>query len=100
MPGDEVVQLYLTHDGVKGAALHELHGFQRIHLNRGETKTVALTLHDRDLSVVDESGKRRIEQGTVKAWVGGRQPGTEEEAIKTAGVITQFSISSDEDLPE
>jgi beta-glucosidase len=100
MPGDEVVQLYLTHDGVKGAALHELRGFQRIHLNRGETKAVAFTLHDRDLSVVDESGKRRIERGTVKAWVGGGQPSTEKQTVKTGGVMTQFSISSDADLSE
>jgi beta-glucosidase len=46
MPGDEVVQLYMTHEGIKSAALHELRGFQRIHLNRGKTKTVAFTLHD------------------------------------------------------
>lgn len=100
MPGDEVVQLYLTHDGVQGAALKELHGFQRIHLNRGEMKTVTFTLHDRDLSVVDETGKRRIVPGKVQAWVGGGQPAIEGGTTKTAGRMTRFSISSEKDLPE
>src|SRR5262249_30396000 len=53
---DEVVQLYLTHAGVTGAPLRALRGFQRIHLNRGQTKTVTFQLHDRDLDVVDPAG--------------------------------------------
>src|SRR4029077_17394151 len=46
--GDEVVQLYATHEGVAGAPLRALRGFQRIHLDRGQTKTVTFQLHDRD----------------------------------------------------
>jgi beta-glucosidase len=94
MAGDEVVELYLTHDGVKGAASRELHGFERVHLNRGEKKTVTFTLHGRDLSIVDEAGKRRIVPGTVEAWIGGGQPG------KSAGAATQFNLSAETDLPE
>src|SRR5437899_740758 len=74
MAGDEVVHLYLTHGGVVGAPLRALAGFRRVHLDRGQKETVSFTLRDRDLSVVDESGKRRIIPGTVQAWVGGGQP--------------------------
>ena len=94
MAGDEVVELYLTHQGVKGAALQELRGFQRIYLNRGEKKTVTFTLRDRDLSIVDDAGKRRIAPGAVQAWIGGGQPG------KADGVPAQFTISSAAELPE
>jgi beta-glucosidase len=74
MDGDEVVQLYLTHEGEAGAALQELHGFQRIHLARGQTKTGTFTIRDCDLSVVETDGQRRIVNGTVKTWIGGGQP--------------------------
>jgi beta-glucosidase len=35
MAGDEVVQLYLTHAGVAGAALRALQGFQHVHIDPG-----------------------------------------------------------------
>jgi beta-glucosidase len=95
MDGDEVVQLYLTHEGVAQAPLKELRGFERIHLSRGQSKTVTFTLRDRDLSIVDDNGKRLIANGPIKAWIGGGQPGT-----IAAGVGTQFSITSEKTLPE
>jgi hypothetical protein len=55
--GDEVVQLYLAHLDIKGGPLRALQGFERIHFERGEKKTVKFFLRDRDLSIVDESGK-------------------------------------------
>jgi beta-glucosidase len=93
---DEVVQLYLTHEGVPGAALRELRGFQRIHLAHGQSKRVDFTLRDRDLSVVDAEGKRRIVNGTVKAWLGGGQPGA--TGYATPGISTQFKIASEATL--
>jgi beta-glucosidase len=100
MDGDEVVQLYLTHDGVAGAALRELRGFERIHLARGQTKTVKFSLRDRDLSIVDTDGKRRIVNGAVRAWIGGGQPATASNKIVSNGVGTQFSITSEKTLPD
>ncbi|HLX86422.1 MAG TPA: glycoside hydrolase family 3 C-terminal domain-containing protein [Terriglobales bacterium] len=97
---DEVVQLYLTHTGVAGAANRELRGFQRIHLARGQAKTVTFTLRDRDLSIVDADGKRRIVNGTVKAWIGGGQPVAEESKSSSSGVSTKFGITSEKMLPE
>jgi beta-glucosidase len=100
MSGDEVVQLYLTHPGVPGAPLRALKGFQRIHLDKGEKQTVAFTLHARDLSIVDESGKHRIVPGQVEAWLGGGQPVSRKGLAPAAGLKTQFDVSSGAVLPD
>src|SRR5262249_6798757 len=42
--GDEVVELYLPHRGVRGEPIRALKGFQRVHLRRGETRNVQFTL--------------------------------------------------------
>jgi beta-glucosidase len=98
--GDEVVQLYLTHTGVAGAPIRALEGFQRIHLERGQTKTVTFKLRDRDLGIVDEDGKHRIVAGQVQVWVGGGLPGVRSGLQTTAGVSTQFTITSEATLPD
>ncbi len=74
MAGDEVVQVYVSQPQVAGAAIRALAGFQRVHLNPGETKPVAIRLRDRELSTVDDSGRRRLVPGTVDLWIGGGQP--------------------------
>jgi beta-glucosidase len=99
MAGDEVVQLYLTHPGVAGAPLRALKGFQRIHLDRSEKKTVVFTLRDRELSLVDDAGRHRILPGKVDLWIGGGQPTTRPGLPKTAGVSGQFTITQEATLP-
>jgi beta-glucosidase len=96
---DEVVQLYLTHEGVASAALKELRGFQRIHLARGQSKVVTFSLRDRDLSIVNTEGKRLIVTGTIKAWIGGGQLGGGNKHASD-GVSTQFKITSERTLPD
>jgi len=98
--GDEVVQLYLTHAGVHGAPLRSLAGFARIHLERGEKRSVKFVLRDRDLSVVDETGKHRIVPGKVEAWIGGGQPIATSSLAKPAGAAAQFTITSEATLPD
>jgi beta-glucosidase len=100
MAGDEVVQLYLTRAGVAGAPSRALQGFQRVHLNRGEKKTVSFTLRDRALSVVDADGKRRIMPGSVDVWVGGGQPVVRSGLAKAAGAETKFTITGEATLPD
>jgi beta-glucosidase len=90
MAGDEVVELYLTHAGFAGAPLRALQGFQRIHLDRGEKKTVSFTLRDRDLSVVDQAGKRRIVPGKVEVWIGSGQPMALARVPQPAGGAPSF----------
>jgi beta-glucosidase len=92
---DEVVELYLTHPGIDGAPLRALEGFQRVHLDSGQRKTVSFTLRGRDLSVVNEAGQRRIVPGAVQVWIGGGQPGS-----KLPGAQTQFIINSGATLPD
>jgi beta-glucosidase len=100
MAGDEVVELYLAHPGVAGAAIRALKGFERVHLAKGEKRTVTFTLNNRDLSIVDPDGKRRVAAGKVEAWIGGGQPVKRAGGQETAGVQTQFAISGDATLPD
>jgi beta-glucosidase len=98
--GDEVVQLYLAHISLDGAPLRSLAGFARVHLDRGEKKTVKFVLRDRDFSVVDVSGKHRILPGEVEAWIGGGQPIATSSLAKAAGVAAQFTITGEATLPD
>ncbi len=100
MAGDEVVELYLRHPGVAGAPSRALQGFRRLHLDRGEKKTVSFTMRDRDLSIVDPAGKRRIVPGKVEAWVGDGQPVVRQGLPKTSGARAEFAITSEATLPE
>ena len=98
--GDEVVQLYLTHAGVAGAPLRALRGFRRVQLRPGQHQTVSFTLRGRDLSTVDEAGKHRVMAGPVQVWVGGGQPVVRSGLAKPAGAAAQFTITSEDTLPD
>ncbi len=100
MAGDEVVQLYVTHPNVVGAPLRALKGVQRVHLDRGQKKTMTFTLRGRDLSVVDEAGKHRIVTGPVDVWIGGGQPVTRSGLPKPNGARAQFAITTAAELPD
>jgi len=77
-----------------------LAGFQRIHLDAGASKTAEFTLRDRDLSVVDEAGARRIVPGAVDVWIGGGQPVAGPGQPQTKGSHITFTITSGAILPE
>jgi beta-glucosidase len=94
VPGDEVVQLYLAHPGVDGAPIRALAGFQRIRLDAAASQTVDFTLRDRDLSIVDETGVRRIVPGAVDVWIGGGQPVAGPRQPQTKGLQARFTITS------
>ncbi|WP_407429865.1 glycoside hydrolase family 3 C-terminal domain-containing protein [Arcticibacter sp.] len=72
--GDEVVQLYLSHDGKNKTALRSLRGFKRVFLKKGESQVVSFTLNPEDLSVVGEDGTARQPKGKVMITTGGSQP--------------------------
>jgi beta-glucosidase len=99
MDADEVVQLYASHPGAPDTAIRALVGFERVHLARGETRTVSFTLHDRALSIVDAEGVRRIQPGTVELWVGGGQPDMREGLRPADGAAARFDITSGAVLP-
>ena len=100
MASDEVVEIYLTHPGAKGAPLRALAGFKRVHLDPGQTQTVQITIPNRNLSFVDEAGARRIAAGSVQVWVGGGQPVSRQGLPKTAGVSGSFKIGGAAVLPK
>jgi beta-glucosidase len=97
---DEVVELYLTHPGVKGAPLRALAGFKRLHLEPGETRKVQIQIPNRNLSYVDENGARRISPGKIEVWVGGGQPVGRGGVPQTAGVSGSFMIAGEAVLPK
>jgi beta-glucosidase len=69
--GDEVVQLYI-HDLLASVArpVMELKGFQRIHLNVGESKEVTFTITPEMLSMLDKDLKTVIEPGDFRIMIG------------------------------
>jgi beta-glucosidase len=98
--GDEVVQVYVNHPGVEGAPLRSLAGFRRVHVNAGESQSVRIEVPNRNLSVVDASGTRRIVPGEVQLWVGGGQPVTRTGLPPVAGVQGTVRITSAGLLPK
>src|SRR5437016_10482536 len=99
-PGAEVVQLYLAHPGVDGAPIRALAGFRRIHLDAAASETVDFPLRDRDLSIVDEAGVRRIVPGAVEVWIGAGQPVDAPGQRPTKGLPTRFTITSSATLDD
>jgi beta-glucosidase len=88
--GDEVVQLYLTDVAASSPVpVRALKGLRRIHLKPRERMRVSFTLTPRDLTLVDERGRRLLEPGEFRVTVGGKQPGFAGQAdAATTGVVT------------
>ena len=70
--GDEVVQLYVKHLGSKvDRPGKELRGFQRVHLARGETKTVEIPLKAQTLAYWSEAkGGFEVEEEPIGIMAG------------------------------
>lgn len=70
--GTEIAQMYIRDlVGSVTRPIKELKGFQRIHLQVGETKTVKFELKPSDLSFYNNKMERVIEPGRFQVWVGG-----------------------------
>jgi beta-glucosidase len=69
--GDEVVQLYIK-DKVSSVTVYEmqLRGFERIHLQAGEKKTVQFTLEPSHLALMDRNMKMVVEPGEFEILIG------------------------------
>ena len=94
--GDEVAELYLIPPEGRLAPKQALAGFQRVHLEAGETKHVTFRLDSRTLSEVDEQGNRAVKSGSYRISLGGSQP----EGVFGSGVQSAtFSISGSKELP-
>ncbi|HET8781769.1 MAG TPA: glycoside hydrolase family 3 C-terminal domain-containing protein, partial [Pyrinomonadaceae bacterium] len=74
--GDEVVQLYLTDTSASAPVpIRTLVGFDRITLRPREKRSVSFTITPRQMSLIDDAGKRVIEPGDFAISVGGGQVG-------------------------
>ena len=80
--GDEVVQMYVAHEGSKvERPAEELKGFVRVSLRAGESKTVTMPLAAKDLAYWDEGAKKFVvEKDKVEVRVGGS---SEDVRLKT-----------------
>ncbi|WP_218052712.1 glycoside hydrolase family 3 N-terminal domain-containing protein, partial [Cellulomonas algicola] len=69
--GDDVVQLY-GRDVVASVTrpVAQLLGYQRVHLERGQTAVVELVVPAARLAFTDRSGERVVEPGDLDLWVG------------------------------
>lgn len=84
--GDEIVEVYLIPKNMVGAPLRELVGFQKVHLAKGTSTTVQITVDSRQLSFVSAIGHRSVRQGDYELYVGGGQPSPD------AGLFLPFHI--------
>jgi beta-glucosidase len=94
--GDDVAELYLTPPHTAVSPNLALAGFERVHLNAGETKHLVFHLDPRTLSQVDEKGNRAVSAGRYRLWLGSSQP----TGILAHAVINQwFTIEGNQPLP-
>jgi beta-glucosidase len=83
--GDEVVQMYVTHEGSKVTRpIKELRGFQRVSLQPGETRTIRMVLKAASLSYWDEPSARFVvESEPIRIRVGASSADTRLETVLT-----------------
>ncbi|HZP17430.1 MAG TPA: fibronectin type III-like domain-contianing protein, partial [Terriglobales bacterium] len=72
----------------------------RVHIEPGATEHVQIAVPNRNLSIVDLDGVRKIVPGELQVWVGGGQPAGREGLPKTAGVSGSVSITGEATLPK
>ena len=88
--GEEVVQLYVSDVAASvPVTIRALAGFDRVSLKPREKRRIQFTLAPRQMSLIDEAGKRVIEPGEFLVSVGGKQPGfTGRADAQTTGSIS------------
>jgi beta-glucosidase len=75
--GEEVVQLYICDLYASVTRpVKELKGFEKIHLDGGESKTVSFRLTDKELGFFNNQGKFVVEPGDFDVMVGGNSRDT------------------------
>ncbi len=91
---DEVVQLYVKDlEASCSVPQHDLRGFRRIHLAPGAEQRVEFQLTPRDLSLIDDAGRRVLEPGRFRVTVGGSQPDARSvELMGKAPLAAEFEV--------
>lgn len=94
--GDEVAQLYITDSAASvPVPIRSLAGVKRLFLRPKERQSISFTLTPRQMSIIDNSGRRVIEPGEFLVSIGGRQPGFKGRAgTETTDVLSsRFLVS-------
>lgn len=78
---DEVAQLYLSHPKEGYAPLYALKGFQRIHLQPGQSMKVKFTITPDLMKIINENGQNILPSGPVKIIIGDSSPGSRSEIL-------------------
>lgn len=71
---DEVVQVYIKDTCGYAVPNHKLCGFERVHLAKGESKTVKLSLDKDMFTAVDENGEKGVFSHSFTLYAGVSQP--------------------------
>ena len=79
-----------------GQPIRALAAFERVHLAKGETRTVSFTLGDRALSTVDDQGTRAVRPGKLDMWVGGGQPVSRMGLDAAPGISASVTLAGPE----
>jgi len=92
---DEIVQVYLTDlEASVRVPLRQLVGFARVHLEPGQTRAVAFRIEAKQMSLIDEEGRRILEPGGFRVCVGGRQPDARSQSLTgTAVLCAEFEVA-------
>ncbi len=73
---DEVAQVYLSDlEASTVVPLHNLIGFQRVHLKAGERTVIDFIVTPDMMKMVNDAGDRVLEPGTFRVTIGGCSPG-------------------------
>lgn len=87
--GDEVVQLYVKHlDAKVPVPILAMQGFKRIHLLKGQKKTIEFSLDPKQMSVINNDNERVVMPGAIQIYVDGGQP---DEQSLSANVLVSGS---------
>jgi len=92
---DEIVQVYLTDmEASVRVPLRQLAGFARVHLEPGQTRSVSFSIQARQMSLIDEEGRRVLEPGRFRVCVGGCQPDARSQSLAgTAVLCAEFEVT-------
>jgi beta-glucosidase len=94
MNGEEVAQLYLTHENQgEDAPLFALKGFQRVSLAAAASARLRFVLGPEQFSLVDKDGRASLPAGKIRISVAGSLPTHRSEELGAArGVETELEI--------
>jgi len=95
--GDEIAQLYLTDlEASTRVAIRELRGIECPYLTSGESTELTFTLDARDMSLIDDEGRRVLEPGKFSVSIGGSQPDARSAALGSpTPSIATFEVVGD-----